>query len=179
MITADQLTEIGHFGKPHGINGELNAYVDADIDADALKRIVLLIDGIYVPFFIGTIRQKRADTFIVALDDIGNEHEASELTNHHIFVLKADGVLTDDDADADQDGLYASDLVGYTVTDDSTGHTIGTVEDIDDSTDNVLFIVGTPDGTTVYLPVADEFITDIDTDSHTLSMSLPDGILDL
>ncbi|WP_295730674.1 ribosome maturation factor RimM [uncultured Muribaculum sp.] len=179
MITADQLIEIGHFGKPHGINGELNAYVDADIDADAMKRIVLMIDGIYVPFFIGSIRQKRHDTFIVALDDISNEHEASELTNRQIFVLKADGVLLDDEADAEPDGLYASDLVGYNVTDDSDGHTIGTVEDIDDSTDNVLFIIATPDGDTVYLPVADEFITSIDTDTRTLCMSLPDGILDL
>ena len=53
MITSDQLTEIGRLGKPHGINGEINAYLDVDVDTDVMHRIVLLIDGIYVPFFIG------------------------------------------------------------------------------------------------------------------------------
>lgn len=180
MITSDQLTEIGRFGKPHGINGEINAYLERDIDPEALKRIVLLIDGIYVPFFIASLRQKRHDTFIVALDDVNNEHEAAEFTNHQLYVLTADNVVTDtDDTDPDGDGLYASDLIGYTVTDDATGNTLGTIEDIDDSTDNVLFIVTTPEETTLYLPVADEFITDIDTATCTLTMNLPEGLLDI
>lgn len=46
MITLDRLTPIGRLGKPHGINGEINAYLDVDIDIDSLKRIILMIDGI-------------------------------------------------------------------------------------------------------------------------------------
>lgn len=178
MITSDQLTEIGRLGKPHGINGEINAYLDVDVDTDVMHRIVLLIDGIYVPFFIGSIRRKGADTLILALDDVNNEHEAASLTNHVLYALTADGV-TEPDEMSDEDGFYASDLIGYTLTDCDSKIKIGLIADIDDSTENVLFIVDRPDGSTVYIPVADELIGDIDTDSHILSMALPSGILDL
>ena len=56
MILKEELTEIGRFGKPHGIQGEINATVDDDVDVDAINRIVVNIDGIYVPFFIRSIR---------------------------------------------------------------------------------------------------------------------------
>lgn len=179
MITLDLLTPIGRLGKPHGINGEINAYLDVDIDIESLKRIILLIDGIYVPFFIASMRQKRSDTYIMALDDINNEREAAELTNHPLYVLTSDNIIIEDDTDGDDQGLYASDLIGFTVIDDDTQQTVGEITDIDDSTENVLFIISTPSSATVYLPVADEFITEIDTDSHILRMSLPEGILDL
>ncbi|MDE5705190.1 ribosome maturation factor RimM [Muribaculum sp.] len=179
MITLDRLTPIGRLGKPHGINGEINAYLDVDIDIESLKRIILLIDGIYVPFFIASMRQKRSDTYIMALDDINNEREAAELTNHPLYVLTSDNIIIEDDTDGDDRGLYASDLIGFKVIDDDTQQTVGEITDIDDSTENVLFIISTPSSATVYLPVADEFITEIDTDSHILRMSLPEGILDL
>lgn len=179
MITLDLLTPIGRLGKPHGINGEINAYLDVDIDIESLKRIILLIDGIYVPFFIASMRQKRSDTYIMALDDINNEREAAELTNHPLYVLTSDNIIIEDDTDSDDQGLYASDLIGFTVIDDDTQQTVGEITDIDDSTENVLFIISTPSSATVYLPVADEFITEIDTDSRILRMSLPEGILDL
>lgn len=179
MITLDLLTPIGRLGKPHGINGEINAYLDVDIDIESLKRIILLIDGIYVPFFIASMRQKRSDTYIMALDDINNEREAAEFTNHPLYVLTSDNIIIEDDTDGDDEGLYASDLIGFTVIDDDTQQTVGEITDIDDSTENVLFIISTPSSATVYLPVADEFITEIDTDSHILRMSLPEGILDL
>ena len=179
MITLDRLTPIGRLGKPHGINGEINAYLDVDIDIESLKRIILLIDGIYVPFFIASMRQKRSDTYIMALDDINNEREAAELTNHPLYVLTSDNIIIEDDTDGDDRGLYASDIIGFTVIDDDTQQTVGEITDIDDSTENVLFIISTPSSATVYLPVADEFITEIDTDSHILRMSLPEGILDL
>ncbi len=52
MIAAESLTEIGHFVKPHGINGELSAVIDRDIDIDSLRCIVVSIDGIFIPFFL-------------------------------------------------------------------------------------------------------------------------------
>lgn len=115
----------------------------------------------------------------MALDDINNEREAAELTNHPLYVLTSDNVIAEDDIDEDDSGLYASDLIGFTVIDDTTRQTVGEITDIDDSTENVLFVVATPSSATVYLPVADEFITEIDTDRRILRMNLPEGILDL
>lgn len=178
MILQESLTEIGKLGKPHGINGEINAYIEREIDLDLLRRVVLQIDGIFVPFFIGSIRRKRQESFIVALDDVTNEREAAELTNLPLFAITADGAVLDDEED-DPDGFYASDLIGYTVYDDDSTEPVAEIEDFDDSTENVLFIARTPAGQVIYIPVADELITAIDTEAHTLTMSLPSGILDL
>jgi 16S rRNA processing protein RimM len=87
-------------------------------------------------------------------------------------------IADEDEEDTDGDGFYASDLIGFTIIEDESGNAIGEIDDIDDSTDNVLFIVVTPNDVTIYLPVADEFITAIDTDNHTVAMSLPEGILE-
>ena len=96
-----------------------------------------------------------------------------------MYVLTSDNVIAEDDIDEDDRGLYASDLIGFTVIDDATRQTVGEITDINDSTENVLFVVATPSSATVYLPVADEFITEIDTDRRILRMNLPEGILDL
>ena len=87
MITESEIIEIGKLGKPHGINGEINAYIDDNVDIERLRRIVLEIDGIFVPFFLNDIRTKRVDTVIMNIDGVENEREASELTNHIIYSL--------------------------------------------------------------------------------------------
>ncbi len=81
MILKEELTEIGRFGKPHGIQGEINAVIDDDVDIDAIDKIVMNIDGIYVPFFIKSIRVKRHDSVIIAIDDVNNEEQAARFNN--------------------------------------------------------------------------------------------------
>ena len=78
----------------------------------------------------------------------------------------------DDDAD---DGFYASDLIGFRAL-KTDGSTTGTITDIEDSTINVLAIILTADGRTVYMPLAEDFITDIDADSRTITFDAPEGI---
>ena len=55
----------------------------------------------------------------------------------------------------------------------------GEITGVDDSTDNVLFIVRTSDGKQVLIPVADEFITGIDVDRQVVNVDLPSGLLEL
>lgn len=115
MITAEQITHFGHFGKPHGINGALNLYTDYapdEIDEENFTRLVAEIDGINVPFIITEIRTKRPGNYIVQLNDIESEEDARMLTNLDVFVLNEDNVLPPDN---DSDGMYAADLVGFTI----------------------------------------------------------------
>ena len=65
-----------------------------------------------------------------------------------------------------------------TVT-DTDGTEIGVITDVDTQTENWLFSVETPDGRTIYIPVHEEFIQDIDHEHKRLQMDLPDGLLDL
>lgn len=175
MIAAEQLTEIGTFGHPHGIKGEISATIDIDVDMADLRCIVVDVDGIYVPFFITAIRPRSAQSLLLTIDGITNETEAAQMTNKTIFALTDE--LPEIDDEQDGDGFYAEDLIGFTIS-DADGKLSGEITAIDDATDNVLFIVSTDKGD-VLIPVADEFIVDIDTDNNHLIVNLPQGLLDI
>ena len=78
----------------------------------------------------------------------------------------------------DEDGMYASDLIGFTIV-HANGQPVGVITGIEDSTENALFILGLPGGESTYIPIADDLIDEIDTDRKYIVMTLPEGLLDL
>ena len=174
MIRATEITEAGRFNKTHGIKGEISATIDLDVDLDDVKCIVMDIEGIYVPFFINGIRPKNSDTYLLTIDGVNDEAAAQQFTNKAIYVLNSDVP----EYEIDPDGFYAADLIGYRIVDSEHGD-LGEISDINDSTQNVLFVVTTDKGGEIFIPVADEFIDGIDTESRTVFTTLPSGIVDL
>lgn len=190
MILRTELKEIGKLQRPHGINGEIN--VQSQLDADelaSLRCVVLEIDGIFVPFFISASRPKSAQTSLLTIDGITSEAEAAKLCPAPLYALRDDirrleatdseSEEDSEDEEDDEEGFYAEDLIGYTVESDD-GLLRGEIVDLDDSTDNYLFIVRDQDGRRLMLPVADgSMIDEVDTQRHHLLLSLPKGLLDL
>lgn len=171
------LVRIGRLVKPHGIKGEINASVDVDgVDLSALRCIVVEVEGIPVPFFIDSVRQRSHSSVLLTIDGITDENAAAELCGADYHALAED--LPDEADTEDEDGFYASDLAGYSVV-TADGNELGMIDDVEDSTANVLFIVSTPDGGTLYIPVAEEFIDNIDCESKRITMTLPEGMVQL
>ena len=66
MITRDELVEIGIFNKPHGVEGEISATFDCDAETAAeFSCFVCDIDGIFVPFFASSLRNKGTMTLLL------------------------------------------------------------------------------------------------------------------
>lgn len=185
MITLEQLKPVGKFLKPHGINGEIALQSDFyDLDFGAFRFVIADIDGIFVPFAIDAMRTKGAETFLLKLDGIDNEDQAAMLTNKTAYLLRSEiaearrAESDEEGEEGDDDGFYADDLVGLTaVTDD--GKTLGKVVDIDDSTANYLLVIETEDSAQLLIPLAEEFIESVDPEAGTLTLSLPEGMLEL
>lgn len=177
MIRLTEIAEAGHFNKAHGIKGEISATLDIDIDLNEVKCLVVPVEGIFVPFFVSSCRPKTADTCLLMIDGIDSEAKAQQFNNRPFYILRSD-IPEDDGDDDDDDGLYASDLIGFRLTDRTLGN-VGMISGINDSTENVLFIVETAGGSEVFIPVADEFIEEIDSDSETVVTDLPEGLIDL
>lgn len=174
MIPTDELVEIGRFGKPHGIKGELSAIIpDTDIEPAELKCVFVESDGLMVPFFIVSQRTKGAESVLLIFEGIDTQEKAALFTNKAIYARPCD--LPENEEDTD--GFYLDDLIGYTIMAD--GSEIGTVEDFDDSTDNYLFIVATDEGKSILIPANPDLIESIDPETHTLSMNLPAGLINL
>lgn len=169
MIKKETVYKIGCIGKAHGVKGEVSFMFDDDVfdrvDADYL---VLELDGILVPFFMEEYRFRSDSTALVKFEDIDTQDRARELTNCDVYFPRQ---LADDD----DDELSWTFLVGFDIVEASTGKKVGTIASIDDSTANILFEL--EDGRLI--PASEELITDIDKDKKTITINLPEGILDL
>ena len=67
----------------------------------------------------------------------------------------------------------------FHVVDAKTGKTVGEIRSVDDSTINTLFELETIDGNDLLVPASDELISAVDTERQTITMELPEGLLEL
>ena len=176
MITRDQLIEIGHFNKAHGVNGEVNASLLIDVEhLPGLSCLVCDMDGIYVPFFVEAIRPKGATSVLLTIDGFTNEQEVATLVGKDIFALKRDYDSLVQRVEEDDDELPLDYFIGFHLTDNDI--LIGEIIDVDESTENALFIVRRDDNTEVSIPAVDDLITSMDMEQRVIDMDLPEGLL--
>ena len=176
MITREELLAIGHYNKPHGVAGEISATVDVDVDVlRDLSCLVSEMDGIFVPFFVNSLRPKTSETVLLTIDGIETEQQATRLVNHEIYALKRD--YRQESIDADADGYPLDYFIGFELQ-DSDGTTVGTIVQVDEQTENAIFIVEDGDRE-LLLPASDDLIVEFDLDKKVMVMELPQGILDL
>jgi len=180
MIKREEVYKIGRIGKTHGVKGEVSFQFDDDIfDRVDAEYLVLDIDGILVPFFMEEYRFRNDSICLMKFCDIDTQQRASELTGCDVYFPRA---LADED---EQPSL--SSLVGFTIINaansgaKTAGHSvadgspIGTIAAIDDSTLNVLFEL--EDGRLI--PATDDLVNNIDMHNKTITMTLPEGLLDI
>ena len=170
MIREEEVYKIGRLGKPHGVHGEISMQVDDDVfdrvDADCL---ILMVDGILVPFYIEEYRFRSDTTALIKFEDVDSVERARELTNSDVYFLRR---LADDDAEGDLSWAF---LVGFTIVDAASEAPVGRIAQVDDSTANTLFLLD--DGRLI--PAASDLITHIDNDQRLIVMQLPEGLLSL
>ncbi len=173
MIDKEKLVEIGKFQKTHALKGELNAILD--IPEEYVKDgnpLIIETDGIPVPYYAESIRGKGTTSFLIKLEGVDSVEDAAEFVNSAILVPR------DELQDYVGDVMLEDDLEGFKVIDSFEGE-IGTLEFIDDTTENELMVVRTPDDEEIYIPIADEFIIDINEERREIHTSLPEGLVSL
>lgn len=176
MITRDELILIGHYNKPHGVNGEISATLDIDPEAlQGLSCLVSDMNGIYVPFYVNACRPKSHETVLLMIDGMDSEQEVTRLVNHDIYALKRE--FRQESEDVEADGFPLDYFIGFTLL-DADGTKVGEIIDVDEQTENAIFIVER-DGGELMVPASDELIVEFDLDKTTMVMDLPQGLLDL
>ena len=180
MIKREDITTAGTFTKPHGVKGELTALLSVPYTFfEEYNMFVCDIDGIFVPFFIESIRSKGSQGALIKPEDVNNEEKAKLFVGKDIYILKASFMEYDRcHRDEAEQGAYADDLIGYKIVDHKLGY-LGEITGIEDSTANILFIVRTPEDKTLYIPVAEPFITSINPQTGIVETTLPDGLVSL
>ena len=169
MIKKEEVYKIERLGKTHGERGEISFLFDDDVfdrvDADYL---ILEIDGILVPFFIEEYRFKTDSNALMKFDGIDTQERARELTGCDVWFPRAL-------AESDEDGISWAAIVGFDIIESESGKTVGRIASVDDSTINILFCL--EDGRLI--PASEELIIAIDQQARTITMQLPEGLLNL
>lgn len=171
MIKKEEVFKIGIINKPHGVKGEVSFTFTDDIfdRVEDCDYLVLLLDGILVPFFIEEYRFRSDNVALVKFEGIDSTEKAQTLTNVEVYYP----VKFMDDQEEISSWNY---FIGFRVEDIHHG-CLGTVVDVDDATMNVLFVIENGDEE-VLLPAHEEFILDIDRKKKILKVDIPDGLLD-
>ena len=170
MIREEEVYRIGRLGKPHGVHGELTMQVDDDVfDRVDAEFLIIMTDGILVPFYIEEYRFRSDTTALIKFEDIDTVERAREFTNSSVYFLRS--MAASDDAE----GYTWAYFAGFDIVDSSSGTVVGRIAQVDDSTANILFCLD--DGRLV--PAAEELITRIDDDRRQVVMLLPEGLLSL
>ena len=174
--------------KSNGTDGEvLMTFLGMDPEEINPKEPVFVeFDGLPVPFFFESFTRRGTGRALVHLTGVRSLADADELAGRDVYV----------EAPEEEDG---EDIIGWTVL-DATGATVGTVRDYEDIPGNLCIWVERDstdkpwnDGKDkpwnnekkdaqekaheVLLPLHDDLILEVNPDTRTIMLEIPDGLL--
>lgn len=169
---SNQFIEIGTIQRTHGVGGEFQVTWNDDfyLEEQNLESVFIEFDGIPVPFFISSIRNKGADKSLIKLEDIDDMNVANELVGLRL--------LLPEDQIVENNELLMSDLVGYTLI-SNHNQLVGKIIDYEEYQSNSVFTITHQSGAEVLIPATDDLIIEIDTEGKTIIMEIPEGLIDL
>ena len=169
MIKEDEVYKIGQIGRTHGVKGEVTFNFTDDVwDRADAEYLFLRVDGLLVPFFLEEYRFRSDTTALLKFLYYDSADDVQFMVGCDVLFPHA---LTPEMSEDDEYTWQY--FTGFSLIDRKAG-LIGTIESVDDSTQNVLFRVGER-----LIPAAKAWIKDISHKERTIHMELPEGLLEL
>lgn len=169
----ESFSEIGNFGQPHGLRGEINLLTDYDFTPGKGMFVFVEIDSTMIPLQVAGIRQRSENAYIISLTGYDNDTAVKRFKG---LTVAVDASIFGEITDNDPDEIYLEDLLGYRVMVDN--QTAGKITGTDQSTDNPLMIIELTDNNRIMVPFADEYIESVDPHAETISLILPEGYIE-
>lgn len=163
---------LGRVAKTHGLKGEVTIKLEAD-DPSAyleMKHFFLEINRILTPFFVERIAM-NGDKFFVAVQDVKTIEQAQNLVGKAVYLPmemlpKLSGKQ-----------FYFHEIVGFTVVDTAKGELGPVTEVLEYPTQAILQIMkGKKE---ILIPILDQVIQNVDRDKKILTITAPEGLIDM
>ncbi|BDA44835.1 Ribosome maturation factor RimM [Coccomyxa sp. Obi] len=199
MNSSNDLLELGTFGVPHGVKGDIKFYALTDAPSERLNtpgaKFVQPQQGGILQRFTGArpveversrpILNKGKEVWLVKLKGVDTP-EAAEAYKSLCLMMPAQ----DRPALADDEEFYVQELIGMQVIMQQTGECVGTVVDLYDGTgtyDTLRVQLSGSDSEgeastssrTVLLPFAAEVVPVVDRQARSMEITPPAGWLDI
>jgi 16S rRNA processing protein RimM len=163
---------VGSILKTKGLKGEMQLYVDfdnlVDIDFDA---IFIDMSGKLIPYFIESVKYQQKNAAYLYLEDIDTIEKASLLVKKDLYLpnkLKPKKRKSD---------FTLKDLKGFTAVDENEGE-LGVISAINEYPQQLIAAV-TYKNCEVLFPLNEDIIKSIDLVKGTVTVDLPEGLLDI
>jgi len=163
--------QIAQVLKSNGADGEvLMGFRGVAPDEMNLQEPVFIyFDGLPVPFFIEKLTPRGVSKALCRLTGIHSLADAEEIAGAAVY---ADPSTLDREEDEEELDLDA--LVGWTVYRADSKEAVGTVSGYEDIPGNPCLYIGPA---AVLVPLHEDLIVDIDEDSRSLTLVIPEGLL--
>ncbi len=149
--------------KSNGTEGELliSFFDIGPEDIDLQEPVFIYFDGLPVPFYFDSFRQRGVNRALVRLTGVRSLKDADELSGKDLFA----------DYFEEEEG---EDLTGWEVR-TPEGDAVGTVSDLEDIPGNTCLWVQRPDGTEILLPFHEDLVVSLK--DRVLTLRIPEGLL--
>lgn len=160
-----ELIEIGQICNTHGVRGEVKLNPWTDDLYDLLELDVLYLkDGTVLNIDNARVHK---NTVIFKFREVENMNAAEKMRGTTLYTEKTP---------LPEGRYYIKDLIGLTAIDDSGA--FGKLTDVFNTGANDIYEIKTNDGKTLYVPVIEGVIGDVDLSAGTIFVAIPEGLED-
>ncbi|GGH59359.1 ribosome maturation factor RimM [Paenibacillus silvae] len=168
-----EFMNVGKIVNTHGIRGELKIMPLTDFPevrfAKNAEMFLFTSDDRPVPVTVESARLHK-NMYIVRLKEYGNINEVEKFKGGMAKVSK------ENLADLEEGEYYFHQIVGCSVITEE-GETLGTITEILTPGANDVWVVKTPGGKEVLIPVIDDVVLDVDVEQKQVKIHLMEGLL--
>lgn len=163
--------KVGYILKPHGLKGEVTISIDQEApQLDEVESIFIENNNRLVPYFIEAISIKGSKAY-VKFEDIDSPEAANSISKCALYLPKSTREKSG------RGEFYDDEVISFEVTDSETG-VLGKVVEVVVAGPNKLLSVD-HEGKEILIPVNSPFITGINKSKKKISVTLPEGFLDI
>lgn len=178
LLTPDDFVEIGYTAGLIGYQGYLKISISELLSSNEMANLQFIYyqeAGMFVPYFIEEWGRSET-TLTVKFEDLDDRVSASSLTNQPIYCRK-DQLSSDVLSRLDYDDFLRTQIHSYSIISVESGQLIGEVTSVDEYPSGLMASLKlAADDRLVLIPLVEQFIVEIDTQSQKLVMDLPEGL---
>jgi 16S rRNA processing protein RimM len=176
-MNLDECHYIGYTSKVHGKQGELIIKLDVDFLEEIQKQESVLVqmnttDSSLIPFFISKSHFQNDGTLRIKFEDVDDIASAKNISGKGIYILNTN--LPNKTGNQ----FFHHEVIDFKVIDTNYGE-IGTIFHILNQTKQAIFEVINADDKEIMIPVVDHIIDKVDRENKTITVTTPEGLIDL
>ncbi len=157
---------IGRIGKPFGYKGEVK-FISEIPEFRKFRTLRVQLPKLgYKKLEVEYFKPAGGHTLIIKFAGIDSEELASQLKGLEVFVEPEELPRLDEGE------FYFFELIDFEIVDEK-GSLIGKLEYIESTPAHEIFVVSTPEGREIMIPVVKEFVLKIDKESGKIVVRLP------